>query len=75
LVRDLRKYARATNIRLAIGFFLLLVVVGDGLIYWVYGPGAAVSGLMCILAGTAPLLLIALGLILMERIVKRVEDE
>jgi hypothetical protein len=74
-VRDLRKYTRATNIRLAVGFFLLLVLVGDGLIYWIYGPSAAVSGLLCILAGSAPLLLIALGLNLMERILKKANDE
>jgi hypothetical protein len=74
-VRDLRKYARTTNIRLAVGFFLLLVFVGDGLIYWIYGPSAAVSGLMCIFAGTFPLLLIALGLFLLERIVKKANDE
>lgn len=73
-MRDLRQYARKTNIRLAVGFFLLLLLVGDGLIYWIYGPGAAVSGLLCILAGIFPLVLIALGLLLMDYVVKRANE-
>ena len=74
-MRDLRRYARNTNFRLAAGFFLLLLLVGDGLIYLIYGPGAAVSGLLCIFAGLVPLVLIALGLLLMEYIVKKANDE
>jgi uncharacterized SAM-binding protein YcdF (DUF218 family) len=74
-MRDLRRYAQKTNIRLAVGFFLLLLVVGDGLIYWIYGPSAAVSGLLCILAGIFPLVLIALGLLLMDFIVKKANEE
>jgi hypothetical protein len=66
--RDLRKYARQTNIRLLVGFILLLLLVGDGLIYLIYGPGAAVSGLLCILAGLSPLLLIYLVLVIIDRI-------
>jgi hypothetical protein len=67
--RDLRKYARQTNILLLVGFILLLLMVGDGLIYLIYGPGAAVSGLLCILAGLSPLLLIYLVLVIIDRIV------
>ena len=66
--RDLRKYARQTNILLLVGFILLLLMVGDGLIYLIYGPGAAVSGLLCILAGLSPLLLIYLVLVIIDRI-------
>jgi hypothetical protein len=60
---------------LGVGFFVLLLLVGDGLIYIIYGPGAAVTGLLCILGGMAPLVLIALGLLLMDYIVKRANEE
>ena len=68
--RDLRKFARQTNIRLLVGFILLLLLVGDGLIYLIYGQGAAVFGLLCILAGLSPLILIYLVLVIIDRIVK-----
>lgn len=70
-MRDLRQYARQTNARLLAGFFLLLFVVGIGLIYLFYGRGAALFGIVCILAGLAPLLIIWLILLAMEWIVKR----
>jgi hypothetical protein len=62
MIRDLRRYARDTNIRLFIGFVLILFVVGDGLIWLIYGREAAIFGLLCILAGLFPLALIALAL-------------
>jgi hypothetical protein len=73
--RDLRKYARDTNVRLLVGFILLLFIVGGGLIYMIYGPRGAMFGLICLLAGLAPLVLIALILYLMEWIVKRANEE
>ena len=73
--RDLRKYARNTNIRLLAGFILLLFLVGGGLIYMIYGPRGATFGLICLLAGLAPLALIALILWGMEWIVKRANEE
>jgi hypothetical protein len=60
---------------LGVGFFVLLLLVGDGLIYIIYGPGAAVTGLLCILGVMAPLVLIALGLFLLDYIVKRANEE
>ena len=72
--RDLRRYTRQTNIRLLAGFILLLFVVGDGLIYFIYGPAAAISGIVCILVGLAPLALILLSLHIMEKIAKRAND-
>ncbi len=56
--KDLRKYARDTNVRLAVGAFILLFVVGVGLIWAIYGQGAAGMGLFCLLAGLAPIILI-----------------
>lgn len=37
--------------RLAVGFFLLLYIVGGGLIWWFYGLGGAVAGWLCITGG------------------------
>lgn len=70
MAQDLRRYARQTNIRLAIGFIALLLLIGDGLIYIFYGRYAAVMGLICILAGLAPIFLIFLVLWLIDQIVK-----
>ena len=73
--RDLRKYAQQTNIRLFAGFLLILLVVGEGLIYVIYGPGAAVLGLICLAGGLAPLpFLIALALWGIDWIVKRTDE-
>jgi Sec-independent protein secretion pathway component TatC len=69
--RDLRKYARQTNVRLGVGMAVLLFVVGIALIYFIYGPGAAAMGLMCLLAAVAPIGLIFLSLWLLDWIQKR----
>lgn len=74
-MRDLRRYARQTNIRLIAGGLLLLFVVGDGLIYLIYGPSAAVSGLICLGVGLVPLVLIVLALAIIDWIVKRANSE
>lgn len=73
--RDLRKYMRSTNLRLALGAILLLFVVGLGLIYLIYGPGAAMAGFLCLLAGMVPVVLILLILLLLDWIVKRAGNE
>ena len=73
--RDLRRYAGQTNARLLAGFILILFLIGDGLIYWIYGRQAAIMGLVCLVAGLAPLVLIALVLWLMEWVVKRANQE
>jgi hypothetical protein len=67
---DLHQYARQTNTRLIIGFILLLLIVGDGLIYLFYGRGAATMGLICILAGLVPILLILVALWIIDWIVR-----
>jgi multisubunit Na+/H+ antiporter MnhB subunit len=68
--RDLRDYARKTNVRLVVGAVLLLFVVGLGLIYLIYGKEAAGLGLFCLLAGLTPVVLIVLVFLLIERIMK-----
>ena len=69
--RDLRDYARNTNIRLAVGAFFLLFVIGIGLIYLIYGPGAATLGFICLLGVMLPVVLILLFLFITDWIVKR----
>jgi hypothetical protein len=73
--RDLRKYARQTNIRLAIGAVLLLFIIGDGLIYIFYGGGAALTGILCLLGGMIPVVLVVLVLILFEWIQKHADHD
>jgi hypothetical protein len=58
LSRDLRKYTKQTNFRLILGAFILLVVVGVGLIWLIYGKGAGGMALVCLLAALAPIILI-----------------
>ena len=73
--RDLRKYAKQTNIRLIIGFLLVLFFIGDGLIFLFYGQGAAVMGIVCLLAGLSPVILIVGALWLIDWIVRRNNQE
>jgi len=73
--RDLRKYARQTSVQLAVGAVLVLFLIGDGLIYLIYGKGAALLGLSCLLIGLAPILLIALLMLLLNWIVKLANRE
>jgi hypothetical protein len=69
--RDLRNYSRQTTTRLVIGGVLLLFLVGDGLIYFFYGQKAAVMGMVCLLLGLAPLVLVGLALWAIEWIARR----
>jgi hypothetical protein len=69
--RDLRKYMKDTNVRLIAGALFGLFVVGDGLIWLIYGFGAAMMGLLCMLGAFVPIGLILLLLNLSDWIVKR----
>jgi hypothetical protein len=63
LSRDLRKYSKETYGRLFFGAFVLLLIVGVGLIWLIYGQGAGGMALVCLLAAVAPIVLI-LGMFL-----------
>jgi len=69
--RDLRSYMKDTNVRLVIGALALLFIVGDGLIWIIYGFGAAMMGLLCMLGAFIPIGLIFLFLFVTDWIVKR----
>lgn len=53
--RNLREFRRRLDFRLLLGFFLILLLVGDGLILLLYGTSAALAGLLCIVAGACGL--------------------
>ena len=69
--KDLRKYSRETNVRLALGAFILLFIVGVGLIWAIYGQGAAGMGFVCLLAVLLPIILILAIFLAIEWILKR----
>lgn len=68
--RDLRKYARQTRAQLLGGLFLLVFLVGDGLIFILYGKEPALLGLICLLAALLPVLIVVVILSIMDRVVK-----
>ena len=70
-MKDLREYAKQTNVRMALGAFILLFVVGVGLIWLIYGEGAAGLGFVCLLAALFPVILILLVFVAIEWILKR----
>jgi hypothetical protein len=71
--RDLRKYASQTTFQLIIGALLVLFIVGDGLIYFIYGKSAALMGILCLVAGMIPVVLIVFILLILEWIRKRAD--
>jgi hypothetical protein len=75
MTRDLRKYVRQTNIRLIAGGLTLLFIVGDGLIYLIYGTGAAITGLLCLLAGMIPVGLVIIIMLVLDWIAKRANPD
>lgn len=74
-MQDLRKYASQTNFRLILGGLIILLVVGEGLIWIIYGGPAALMGLLCIGAGLIPVIIIVVILAVMEKIVKNQRGE
>lgn len=70
-IRDLRVYAKQTNIRLIVGALALLFLVGLGLIFLIYGEGAVFTGLLCIIGGLIPVVLIIIALAVIDLIVKK----
>jgi hypothetical protein len=72
---DLRSYAKDTNVRLIAGALLLLFIVGDGLIWLIYGFGAAVMGLLCMLGAFVPIGMILLFLKLIDWVMKRADRD
>ncbi len=57
-MRDLREYSKETGIRLVLGAFILLFVVGVALVWFIYGGNAAGLAFTCMLAALFPVILI-----------------
>lgn len=74
-IRDLRQYSRQTYFRLIVGGLLVLLFIGDGLIYYFYGGEAAIAGVICIFLGLVPVIGIGLFLLIIEWIVHRANQE
>jgi hypothetical protein len=72
--KDLRDYANTTNKRLVIGAVAILFVVGLGLIAWLYGWSAALTGFICMLGGLGLVGLVALIFFFIGLIVKKNRD-
>jgi multisubunit Na+/H+ antiporter MnhB subunit len=70
-MKDLRDYSRQTNVRLALGAFILLFVIGVGLIWWIYGGNAAGLAFTCLLAALVPVILILFVFLAIDWILKR----
>lgn len=72
---DLRKYASQTTFRIVLGALLLLFTVGIGLIWLIYGPGAAMMGFLCLLGALLPIGLVWLALFGLDKLVKRLNRD
>ena len=73
--RDLRKYAASTTLRLVFGAILLLLVVGLGLIAWLYGSSAALMGFICVLGGLVVVGLITLSVYGLDYFLKKTDKK
>jgi hypothetical protein len=73
-MRDLRRYTRQTYLRLILGGLFVIFIVGGILIYLDYGRNAAYFGLVCMVVGLLPIILIGLVLLGIERVVRRHYD-
>jgi hypothetical protein len=65
-----KRHHRQTQSRLALGGLLVLLGVGGGLVWWIYGGTAAVTAVACLLAGAGVFGLLWLILTLLELWVK-----
>lgn len=68
------RHRRQTQSRLVVGGLLVLLGVGGGLVWWIFGGTAAVTAVACLLAGVGIFGLLWLILTLMELWVKERES-
>lgn len=69
--KDLRKYALKTNTRLVLWFVGLLLTVGLGLIWLLYGRNAALLGFFCLLGASIPITLITTAILGLDYFLKK----
>jgi len=68
---DLRRYGSQTTFRLVIGALVILFTIGVGAIWIIYGPYAALMGLLCLIGALVPIGLIVFFIFGLDWIVKR----
>jgi hypothetical protein len=64
-------YATQTKIRVVLWFVFILFFVGLGLIWFIYGRNAAITGFFCLLGAGIPIGLIAIFLLGLDAIVNK----
>ena len=69
---DPREYNSQTRSRLVIAFAVLLFTVGLGLIWLIYGKGAALIGFFCLLGMLVPVGLVALVMFGLNKVNKKI---
>ena len=69
--RDLRNYSQQTSFRFILGGLLLTLIIGNILVFWLYGQQAAIFSLFCMFLALLPVGLIALALWIMGWIANR----
>jgi protein-S-isoprenylcysteine O-methyltransferase Ste14 len=67
------RHRRQTQARLIVGGLLILLGIGGGLVWLIYGRSAAMTAVVCLLAAAGILGLLWLILTLLERWVKEEE--
>ena len=72
---DLRGYTSQTVTRLIVGALILLFVIGGGLIWWLYGLGPMLMGMLCLLGALIPIGLIWLLMVGLDLLVKKLNQE
>ena len=75
MTTDLRRYSSQTTVRLVIGAIVILFIVGLGLVWWFYGLGAALMGVLCVLGALVPVGLIWFFLFGIDWLAKRLDKE
>lgn len=73
--RDLKDFTRQTNIQLIVGAVLLFFLLGDGLIFIIWGSSAAVMGLLCLGSGLVPITVIYLVFLIIDWIIKKARKD
>lgn len=68
------RHERQTQIRLIISGFLILILVGGGLVWLIYGRTEAITAILCLVAVGGVFGLLWLLLSLLERWVKDSDD-
>lgn len=68
---DLKDYSKQTTKRLLFGFFGIIVLVGLGIVAFIWGIPSAISGLLCLIASGIPIFLIIVVLWVIDSIVKK----